>query len=82
MDLPIKAIREQIASAVDLIGPQDRFKDGTRKITAVAEVQGAESVEMLFFAPVVLLAVVCMLFLVVTSSKRRSPRRSPTRSNS
>ncbi len=41
-DLPIRAIREQIASAVDLIVHQSRMKDGTRKITAVTEVQGME----------------------------------------
>ena len=33
MDLPVRAIREQIASAVDLIVQQERLKDGTRKIT-------------------------------------------------
>jgi pilus assembly protein CpaF len=42
MDLPVRAIREQIASAVDLIVQQDRLKDGSRKITAVTEVQGME----------------------------------------
>ncbi len=42
MDLPIRAIREQIASAVDLIVQQERLKDGSRKITAVTEVQGME----------------------------------------
>jgi pilus assembly protein CpaF len=42
MDLPVRAIREQIASAVDLIVQQDRLKDGTRKITNVTEVQGME----------------------------------------
>jgi pilus assembly protein CpaF len=42
MDLPIKAIREQIASAVHLIVHQDRMRDGTRKITRVTEVQGME----------------------------------------
>lgn len=41
-ELPIRAIREQIASAVDLIVHQSRMKDGTRKITAVTEVQGME----------------------------------------
>ena len=38
----MRAIREQIASAVDLIVQQDRLKDGTRKITNVTEVQGME----------------------------------------
>jgi pilus assembly protein CpaF len=42
MDLPVRAIREQIASAVDLIVQQDRMKVGTRKITYVTEVQGME----------------------------------------
>lgn len=42
MDLPVRAIREQIASAVDLIVQQERLKDGTRKITSVTEVQGME----------------------------------------
>lgn len=42
MDLPIRAIREQIASAVELIVQQERLKDGTRKITSVTEVQGME----------------------------------------
>jgi pilus assembly protein CpaF len=42
MDLPLRAIREQIASAVDLIVHQNRLKDGTRKIVAITEVQGME----------------------------------------
>ncbi len=42
MDLPVRAIREQIAAAVDLIVQQDRMKDGSRKITNVTEVQGME----------------------------------------
>ncbi len=42
MDLPIRAIREQIASAVELIVQQERLKDGTRKITSVTEVQGMD----------------------------------------
>lgn len=41
-DLPIKAIREQIASAVDLIVHVSRLKDGTRRITHVTEVEGME----------------------------------------
>src|SRR4026209_101827 len=40
--LPVRAIREQIASAVDLIVHQSRLKDGTRKITNITEVQGME----------------------------------------
>jgi len=42
MELPIKAIREQIASAVDLIVHQARLRDGSRHITHVTEVQGME----------------------------------------
>jgi len=42
MDLPVRAIREQIASAVDLIVQQNRLKDGSRKITHLTEVQGME----------------------------------------
>ncbi len=42
MDLPVRAIREQIASAVDLIVQQERLKDGTRKMTTITEVQGME----------------------------------------
>ncbi len=42
MDLPIRAIREQIAGAVDVICQQERMRDGTRKVTAVTEVSGME----------------------------------------
>jgi pilus assembly protein CpaF len=42
MDLPMRAIREQIASAVDLIVHQERMRDGTRKIVNITEVQGME----------------------------------------
>lgn len=42
MDLPIRAIREQVASAVDLIVHQSRFKDGTRRITHITEVERME----------------------------------------
>lgn len=42
MELPVKAIREQIASAVDLIIQQSRLRDGTRKITYITEVLGME----------------------------------------
>lgn len=41
-DLPVKAIREQIANALDLIVQQSRMKDGTRKITHITEVLGLE----------------------------------------
>ena len=42
MDLPVRAIREQISSAVDVIVQQSRLKDGSRKITHITEVQGIE----------------------------------------
>ncbi len=42
MDLPAKAIREQIASAVDMIVQQSRLRDGSRKVTYCTEVQGME----------------------------------------
>ncbi|MFE8699613.1 CpaF family protein [Cytobacillus sp. FJAT-54145] len=42
VDLPIKAIREQIAGAVDVIIQQSRLKDGSRKIVNITEVQGLE----------------------------------------
>jgi len=42
MELPLKAIREQVASSIDLVIHQERLKDGTRKVTKVSEVQGME----------------------------------------
>jgi pilus assembly protein CpaF len=42
VDLPVKAIREQIAGAIDVIIQQSRLKDGSRKITNITEVQGME----------------------------------------
>ncbi len=42
MDLPVRAIREQVASAVDLIIHESRYGDGTRKISKVTEVVGLE----------------------------------------
>ena len=42
MDLPLKVVRQQIASAVDLIIQQTRLKDGARKVTSVTEVVGME----------------------------------------
>jgi pilus assembly protein CpaF len=42
MDLPMRAIREQIASALDLIVHEERLRDGTRKVVNVTEVQGME----------------------------------------
>ncbi len=42
MDLPLKVVRQQVSSAVDLIVQQTRLKDGKRKVTAVTEVAGME----------------------------------------
>ncbi|RSK26376.1 CpaF family protein [Bacillus sp. HMF5848] len=42
VELPIKAIREQIAGAIDLIIQQSRLKDGSRRIVSITEVQGLE----------------------------------------
>ena len=42
MDLPHRAIREQIASAVDVIVQGERLRDGSRKITSISEIQGME----------------------------------------
>ena len=42
VELPERAIREQMASAVDLIVHQSRLKDGTRRITHITEVDGME----------------------------------------
>jgi pilus assembly protein CpaF len=42
MELPMKAIREQIAAAIDLIVQLERLKDGSRKIVSITEVQGME----------------------------------------
>jgi pilus assembly protein CpaF len=46
-ELPLRAIREQIASAVDLIVHTARLKDGGRKITAITEIYGIEDDEIL-----------------------------------
>jgi pilus assembly protein CpaF len=42
MELPMRAIREQISSALDLVVHQERLKDGARKVVAVSEVSGME----------------------------------------
>jgi pilus assembly protein CpaF len=42
-DLPVRAIRQQVASALDLIIHLERLQDGSRKVTAIAEVQRMES---------------------------------------
>ena len=43
MELPLKAIREQVANSIELVVHQERVQDGTRKVVKVSEVQGMES---------------------------------------
>ena len=47
MDLPARAIREQIASAIDIVVQLNRFGDGSRRVTAVTEVAGMEGEQIL-----------------------------------
>jgi pilus assembly protein CpaF len=42
MDLPVRAIREQVSSAIDMVVHQERMRDGSRKITYITEVSGME----------------------------------------
>jgi pilus assembly protein CpaF len=42
MDIPLRAVREQVAAAIDLVVQMVRLRDGSRKITAIAEVEGLE----------------------------------------
>jgi pilus assembly protein CpaF len=42
MDIPLKVVRQQIASAVDVIVQQSRLSDGSRKVTAITEIAGME----------------------------------------
>lgn len=42
MELPVRAIREQVSSAIDLVVHQERLRDGTRKVVNVTEVSGME----------------------------------------
>jgi pilus assembly protein CpaF len=42
MELPLKVVRQQISSAVDLIAQQTRLRDGVRRVTAITEVAGME----------------------------------------
>ena len=42
MDLPIRAIREQVSSAIDVIVQQERMRDGQRMVVNITEVQGME----------------------------------------
>jgi pilus assembly protein CpaF len=43
MDLPVRAIREQVASAIDVIVHLTRLRDGTRRVTQISEVVGMEA---------------------------------------
>lgn len=43
MDLPSRAIREQVASAINLVVHQERMRDGTRKVVSISEISGMES---------------------------------------
>lgn len=43
MDLPVSAIREQVASAVDIVIQQTRYGDGSRRISCISEITGIES---------------------------------------
>jgi pilus assembly protein CpaF len=42
MDLPIRAVREQVSSAIELVVHQERMRDGSRKVTHITEVTGME----------------------------------------
>jgi len=42
LDMPVRAIREQISSAIELVVHQERMRDGTRKVVNVTEVSGME----------------------------------------
>ncbi|MCK5689231.1 Flp pilus assembly complex ATPase component TadA, partial [Myxococcota bacterium] len=42
MELPVRAIRDQIASAIDIVVQQSRFPDGSRRITHISEITGME----------------------------------------
>ena len=42
MDIPMRAIREQVSSAIDLVVHQERMRDGTRKVVNITEVTGME----------------------------------------
>jgi pilus assembly protein CpaF len=46
MDLPLQAIREQIASGIHILVHQNRFEDGTRKITHISEIQGLDELTL------------------------------------
>jgi pilus assembly protein CpaF len=42
MDMPVRVIREQIASAVDIVVQQTRMRDGRRRVTSIVEIDGME----------------------------------------
>jgi pilus assembly protein CpaF len=42
MELPVRAVREQVASAIDLVIHQERMRDGTRKVVNITEITGME----------------------------------------
>jgi pilus assembly protein CpaF len=42
VDLPMRAVREQISSAIDLVVHLTRFKDGSRRVTSVSEIAGMD----------------------------------------
>ena len=42
IELPVRAIREQVASAIDVIVQLERLRDGTRRCVQISEVQGME----------------------------------------
>jgi pilus assembly protein CpaF len=46
MDLPVRAIREQISSAVNMVVQQARFSDGSRKVTCISEVTGLDGEQL------------------------------------
>ena len=46
LDLPSRAIREQIASAVDLVVHESRLSDGSRKVVAISEIVGLEGTQV------------------------------------
>jgi pilus assembly protein CpaF len=50
-DLPHRAIREQIASAIDVIVQQERLQDGSRRVVEISEVQGMEG-EVIVLEPI------------------------------
>jgi pilus assembly protein CpaF len=52
VDLPVRAIREQIAGSLDLVVQQTRFPDGSRKVVEIAEITGIDSDGEIGLAPI------------------------------